>query len=252
MELRLDRVTKRYGAALALDGIDLTFPSGRTTALLGPSGCGKSTVLRLLIALASPDEGAVLVDGRPLPQHDIERLRRRIGYVIQDGGLFPHLTAAENATLMARYLRWDKARIAARLDELVALTRFPADGLARYPTELSGGQVQRVAIMRALFLDPEVLLLDEPLGALDPLVRTELRADLRGIFRSFGKTVAVVTHDVGEASHLAEVVVLMRAGRVVQQGPFSALASAPVDPFVTAFLATGANPPPVSPVEPPR
>jgi osmoprotectant transport system ATP-binding protein len=252
VELRLDRVTKRYGAALALDGVDLTFPSGRTTALLGPSGCGKSTVLRLLIALVAPDEGKVLVDGRPLSQHDIQVLRRRIGYVIQDGGLFPHLTAAENATLMARHLRWDKARIAARLDELVALTRFPADGLTRYPTELSGGQVQRVAIMRALFLDPEVLLMDEPLGALDPLVRTELRADLRGIFRSFGKTVVVVTHDVGEASQLAEVVVLMRAGRVVQQGPFSALASAPVDPFVTAFLATGAAAPPVDRLETPR
>lgn len=252
MELRLDRVTKRYGTGVALDGIDLTFPSGRTTALLGPSGCGKSTVLRLLVALVSPDEGAVLVDGRPLPQHDLELLRRRIGYVIQDGGLFPHLTAAENTTLMARHLRWDKARIARRLEELVALTRFPPDGLSRYPTELSGGQVQRVAIMRALFLDPEVLLLDEPLGALDPLVRTELRADLRGIFRSFGKTVVVVTHDVGEASQLAEVVVLMRAGRVVQQGPFAALASAPVDSFVTAFLATGATPPPVGPLEPAR
>ncbi len=146
--------------------------------------------------------------------------------MIQDGGLFPHLTAADNATLMARHLGWDATRVARRLDELRALTRFPADGLARYPTELSGGQVQRVAIMRALFLDPEVLLLDEPLGALDPLVRAELRDDLRAIFRSFGKTVVVVTHDVGEAAHLADLVVLMRDGRVVQQGPFATLARA--------------------------
>ena len=239
MELRLAGVTKRYGAASAVDGIDLTFASGRTTALLGPSGCGKSTVLRLLLALATPEAGEISVDGRPLPAHDIEALRRRIGYVIQDGGLFPHLTAAENVTLMARYLRWDPARAAKRLEELAALTRFPADALARYPNELSGGQAQRVAIMRALLLDPEVLLLDEPLSALDPLVRTELRDDLRGIFRAFGKTVIVVTHDVGEAAHLADVVVLMRAGRVVQQGPFATLAAAPADAFVTAFLATG-------------
>ena len=239
MELRLAGVTKRYGSGAAVDGIDLTFASARTTALLGPSGCGKSTVLRLLLALVTPEAGEISVDGRPLAAHDIEALRRRIGYVIQDGGLFPHLTAAQNVTLMARYLRWDPARAAKRLDELAALTRFPADALVRYPNELSGGQAQRVAIMRALLLDPEVLLLDEPLSALDPLVRTELRDDLRGIFRSFGKTVIIVTHDVGEAAHLADVVVLMRAGRVVQQGPFATLAAAPADPFVTAFLATG-------------
>jgi osmoprotectant transport system ATP-binding protein len=239
MELRLANVTMRYGGSAAVDGIDLTFASGRTTALLGPSGCGKSTMLRLLLGLVTPESGEVSVDGRPLPAHDIEALRRRIGYVIQDGGLFPHLTAAENVTLMARYLRWDPARTAKRLEDLAALTRFPADALARYPNELSGGQVQRVAIMRALLLDPEVLLLDEPLSALDPLVRTELRDDLRGIFRSLAKTVIVVTHDVGEAAVLADVVVLMRAGRVVQQGPFATLAAAPADSFVTAFLATG-------------
>jgi len=239
MELRLAKVTKRYGTGAAVDGIDLTFASGRTTALLGPSGCGKSTVLRLLVALVTPEGGEISVDGRPLSSHDIEALRQRIGYVIQDGGLFPHLTAAENVTLMARYLRWDPARAARRLQELAALTRFPTDALDRYPNELSGGQAQRVAIMRALLLDPEVLLLDEPLSALDPLVRTELRDDLRGIFRSLAKTVIVVTHDVGEAAHLADVVVLMRAGRVVQQGPFETLASSPADPFVTAFLATG-------------
>ena len=242
MELRLSKVIKRYGAGAAVDGIDLTFASGKTTALLGPSGCGKSTVLRLLVGLVAPDGGQISVDGRPLPAHDIEALRRRIGYVIQDGGLFPHLTAAENVTLMARHLRWDPPRAAKRLGELAALTRFPADALARYPNELSGGQVQRVAIMRALLLDPEVLLLDEPLSALDPLVRTELRDDLRGIFRTLAKTVIIVTHDVGEAAHLADVVVLMRAGRVVQQGPFATLAASPADPFVTAFLATGNGP----------
>src|SRR5262245_27009034 len=141
MELRLAKVTKRYsGAGMAVDGIDLTFASGKTTALLGPSGCGKSTVLRLLLGLVTPDGGEISVDGQPLPAHDIEALRRRIGYVIQDGGLFPHLTAAGNVTLMARHLRWDPARAAKRLDELAALTRFPRDALDRYPNELSGGQ----------------------------------------------------------------------------------------------------------------
>src|SRR4029079_18479884 len=189
MELRLAKVTKRYGTGAAVDGIDLTFASGRTTALLGPSGCGKSTVLRLLVALVSPDAGEITIDGRPLAAEDIEALRRRVGYVIQDGALCPHLTAAENVTLMARHLRWDPARAAKRLDELAALTRFPTDALAPYPNELSGGQAQRVAIMRAQLMDPEVLLLDEPLSALDPLVRSELRDDLRAIFRAFGKTV---------------------------------------------------------------
>src|SRR5215218_1772784 len=126
MELRLDGVTKRYGGSAAVDGIDLTFASGKTTALLGPSGCGKSTILRLLLGLVTPEGGQVSVDGRPLPAHDIEALRRQFGYVIQDGGLFPHLTAAENVTLMARYLRWDTARATKRLEELAALTRFPA------------------------------------------------------------------------------------------------------------------------------
>jgi osmoprotectant transport system ATP-binding protein len=238
LELRLDRVSKRHGAGpdagfdtyLGVGGVDLTFPSGKTTALLGPSGCGKSTVLRLLVGLTAPDAGAVLVDGKPLAAHDLGTLRRRMGYVIQDGGLFPHLSARDNVTLMARHLGWDRARIEARLAELVALTRFPAGGLGRHATELSGGQQQRVA---------EVLLLDEPLGALDSLVRAELRDDLRGIFRSFGKTVVIVTHDVGEATFLADFIVLMRAGRVVQQGPFATLSATPADPFVAAFLKSG-------------
>jgi osmoprotectant transport system ATP-binding protein len=242
MELRLDRVSKRYGAGpahvVALDGVDLTFPSRLTTALLGPSGCGKSTVLRLLIALCTPDAGVVRIDGQPPPAQGLEALRRRIGYVVQSGGLFPHLSAADNVTLMARHLRWPAARVASRLDELGSLVRLPARALTRTPAELSGGQAQRVALMRALFLDPEVLLLDEPLGALDPLVRAELREDLRAIFRRLGKTVVIVTHDVAEAAFLADQIVLMREGQVVQQGPLSALETAPADPFVTAFLST--------------
>ena len=165
--------------------VDRRSRRARPPSLIGPSGCGKSTLLRLMLGLVAPDAGAVRVRRAAAdPAHASTALRRRIGYVIQDGGLFPHLTARGNVTLMARHLGWDAARTAARVDELAALTRFPADAPGRYPDELSGGQRQRVGLMRALMLDPEVLLLDEPLGALDPLVRAELQDDLRGIFRA--------------------------------------------------------------------
>jgi osmoprotectant transport system ATP-binding protein len=239
MQVDLRRISKRYGATTALDDLDLTFPSAVTTALIGPSGCGKSTVLRLLVALIAPDAGEINVDGQPLAALDVVAWRRRIGYVIQEGGLFPHLSAEGNVTLMARHLGWDTARTARRLDELLALARFPRDALGRYPTELSGGQRQRVGLMRALLLDPALVLLDEPLGAVDPLGRAELGHDLREIFRALGKTVVLVTHDVAEAAALADVVAVMRAGRVAQRGPFAEIAAAPADPFVAAFLASG-------------
>jgi osmoprotectant transport system ATP-binding protein len=159
-----------------------------------------------------------------------------MGYVIQEGGLFPHLSGRDNVALLARHLGWDRPRIDARLAELAALTHFPADGLARYPAELSGGQQQRVALMRALMLDPAVLLLDEPLGALDPMIRFELQTELRDIFRSLGKTVVLVTHDMGEAAYLGDTLVLLRAGRIVQQGSAADLVRAPADAFVARFV----------------
>jgi osmoprotectant transport system ATP-binding protein len=159
-----------------------------------------------------------------------------MGYVVQDGGLFPHLTAGSNVTLMARYLGWSEERITSRLEELTVLTQLPRDGLDRYPAELSGGQRQRVSLMRALMLDPELLLLDEPMGALDPMIRSELQAELRAIFRRLGKTVVFVSHDLGEAAYLGDHLVLLRAGRVVQQGTFADLTDRPVEPFVTAFV----------------
>src|SRR5262249_22018916 len=165
-----------------------------------------------------------------------------VGYVIQDGGLFPHLTARGNVTLMARYLGWDRARIAARVAGLADLTRFPADGLDRYPHQLSGGQRQRVGLMRALMLDPDALLLDEPLGALDPLVRADLQAELRDIFRRLGKTVVLVTHDLGEAAFFADRVVLLKAGRVVQEGGPGALWPRPGDAFVPRFVQAQRGP----------
>jgi len=229
-------VSKAYGASLAVAPLDLTVAPGATTALIGPSGCGKSTILRLLLGLLAPDTGSIAFGGAPVTPATALRLRRRMGYVIQDGGLFPHLTARANACLMARWLGWERERCEARLRELAELTRFPAEALDRYPAQISGGQRQRVSLMRALMLDPEALLLDEPLGALDPMIRADLQQDLREVFARLKKTVVLVTHDLAEAAFLAQTVVLLREGRVVQQGPLAELMAAPADAFVSRFI----------------
>ena len=232
----LHQVSKHYGSTIALDRIDLTLASGRTTALIGPSAAGKSSVLRMLVGLEWPDHGEVRFDGAPLRRDTLLEQRRRIGYVIQEGGLFPHLTGAGNAALLARTLGWDAARIDTRLRELAALCQLPFEALSRYPAELSGGQRQRVGLIRALMLDPAVLLLDEPLGALDPIVRNELQTQMRELFARLGKTVVLVTHDVAEAAYLSDTLVLLRGGRVLQQGSARELLDAPDDPFVRAFM----------------
>ena len=240
--LELRGVSKTFGEVTAIGNLDLTFPEGRTTVLLGPSGCGKSTLLRLIVGLVEPDAGTVHIDGAALTADNGLAIRRRIGYVIQDGGLFPHLTAEGNITLMARHVRWTEDAMAKRVGELVELTRFPGDGLRRYPAELSGGQRRRVALMRALMLDPDVILLDEPLGALDPMIRAELQSDLRDIFRSLGKTVVLVTHDIGEAGFFGDDIILLRRGRIVQRGSLRELVEAPADPFVTQFINAQRSP----------
>jgi osmoprotectant transport system ATP-binding protein len=232
----LKDVSKRYGATRALDAVDLVIAPGATTALIGPSGAGKSSVLRMLIGLEWPDTGVVSFDGVSLRRGALLEQRRRIGYVIQEGGLFPHLTGAGNAALLATTLGWDRARIDTRLRELAERCRLPFEALSRYPAELSGGQRQRVGLIRALMLDPPVLLLDEPLGALDPLVRHDLQAQMRELFASLRRTVVLVTHDVAEAAFLGETLVLMRDGRVVQQGSARQLLDAPVEPFVRDFM----------------
>jgi len=232
----LDEVYKSFAGQPVLRGIDLATPAGRTTILIGPSGCGKSTLLRLLLGLIYPDRGRVTLDGQPLDPKNIRGLRHQIGYVTQDGGLFPHLTARQNITLMAGRLGWEVSRVRARLDELVRLTHFPVEGLERYPSELSGGQRQRVALMRALMLDPRVLLLDEPLAALDPMVRFDLQEDLRRVFTSLRKTTVLVTHDLAEAAFFGDLILLMRDGSIVQQGTVRDLVERPAEPFVTRFL----------------
>lgn len=232
----LQHVSKRYGATIALDAVDLRIAGGRTTALIGPSGAGKSSVLRMLVGLEWPDAGEVRFDGMPLRRETLLEQRRRIGYVIQEGGLFPHLTGAGNAGLLARTLGWDASRIEMRLRELAALCQLPFDALARYPAQLSGGQRQRVGLIRALMLDPAVLLLDEPLGALDPMVRFDLQSQMHALFAQLRKTVVLVTHDVAEAAYLGDTLVVMQAGRVLQQGRASELLDAPADPFVRKFM----------------
>ena len=166
--IELKGVSKSYGGSVVLHEIDLTIAPGRTTALIGPSGCGKSTLLRLMIGLVLPDAGSVSIAGKELTPATVLEVRHGLGYVIQDGGLFPHLNARDNVILMARYLGWETGRINDRLDQLAELTRFPHDGLDRFPAQLSGGQRQRVSLMRALMLDPKVILLDEPLGRSRP------------------------------------------------------------------------------------
>jgi osmoprotectant transport system ATP-binding protein len=240
--LQLKGVSKSYNGRPALRPTDLTIPTGRTTVLIGPSGCGKSTLLRLMIGLIRPDSGAVFFAGTAVRPDNALALRRRMGYVVQDGGLFPHLTARRNIALLARYLGWDERRISDRLTVLTELTRFPADGLDRYPVQLSGGQRQRVGLMRALMLDPDVLLLDEPLAALDPLVRSELQSELRTIFRTLAKTVVLVTHDLGEAGYFSDLLILFRQGQIVQQGALADLVRTPAEPFVTHFVNAQRSP----------
>jgi osmoprotectant transport system ATP-binding protein len=238
--LELKGAYKRYGAVEALRPTDLVIERGRTTVLIGTSGCGKSTLLRLLLGLIRPDGGEVWFDGAPLSPS--ESLRRRLGYVVQDGGLFPHLTAQGNVSLVARHLAWEKKRIANRIDELSQLVQLEKHMLERYPVQLSGGQRQRVSLMRALMLDPDVLLLDEPLGALDPIIRAELQSDLKRVFRTLQKTVVLVTHDLGEAGFLGDTVVLLRDGAIVQRGTLAELVHAPADPFVTRFVNAQRSP----------
>jgi osmoprotectant transport system ATP-binding protein len=234
--VQLTDVSKRYDGAAALQPTNLSIERGKTTVLIGPSGCGKSTLLRLIIRLIEPHSGTIAFSDTSVTPDKIDILRRRIGYVIQEGGLFPHLTARANILLMARHLGKPEAEMRARLSELCALTRFPENLLDRYPLELSGGQRQRVSLMRALALSPELLLLDEPLGALDPLVRAALQKDLKEIFSRLQQTALLVTHDLAEAAYLGDKIVLMNEGQIVQQGSIVDLREKPASSFVTEFI----------------
>jgi osmoprotectant transport system ATP-binding protein len=228
---------RTFDARSTVGPIDLEVARGKTTVLLGPSGCGKTTLLRMLIGLAKPDDGRVEVLGEALDEERLPSVRRRMGYLIQEGGLFPHLSARQNVCLLAQHVGRDPAFIDAQVERLSTLARLDPQLLQKLPSELSGGQRQRVALVRALMLEPELLLLDEPLGALDPMVRVELQEDLRAAFRTLETSVVMVTHDLAEAAFFADTLVLLHEGKIAQRGSLDDLERTPASPFVERFLS---------------
>lgn len=238
----LRNIWKQFGTVAVLKDVTLELTTAQTTVFLGPSGCGKSTLLRVMLGLIRPDSGEVRFAGKAVAVDCIRELRGKMGYVVQDGGLFPHFTCSQNVTLMAHHRGWRHERIEDKLHDLTQLARLSQETLGRYPTEISGGQRQRVGLMRALMLDPEALLLDEPLGALDPITRADLQKDLRSAFQTLKKTVVLVTHDLAEAAFFADHVVLFEKGRIVQQGNLRDLVQRPASPFVTEFVESQRGP----------
>jgi len=238
MAIVLNDVRKTFGgASCALQPLSFNFDSAQTHVLLGSSGSGKSTLLRLIAGITPSDTGEIVVEGiRQTPENQ-SRIAEKIGYVIQEGGLFPHLTAAGNVSLKSELLGKPWEKIQSRIRELSNLVGIAPSLLDRFPRQLSGGERQRISLMRALMLDPPVLLLDEPLGALDPIVRRSLQRELRGIFDRLRKTVILVTHDVAEAQFFGDTITLMNGGRVVQRGSFQDLVSRPSTPFVSEFIS---------------
>jgi osmoprotectant transport system ATP-binding protein len=234
--LVLEHISKAFDGKAALTDVGLAIPKGATRALIGSSGSGKTTLLRITLGLIDPDQGTVRINDQPLSTLGPEAWADQIGYVPQDGGLFPHLTGEQNVGLVPRLRRWAPQRLAARMTELLQLVALEASVLRRFPHELSGGQKQRLALMRAAMMDPAIMLLDEPMAALDPLIRSALQQDLKAIFQRLGKTVLIVTHDLGEAVFLAEEVTLLHAGRLLQTGRYRDLLLTPADPFVTSFI----------------
>lgn len=218
--------------------VDLNLPAERTSAIVGVSGCGKTTLLQLVNAVHRPDEGSVHVHGEPVPNTDVEAFRRRIGYAVQGGGLFPHLTVAENASLLANLERWDDARVHARRRELFDLAGLPVELDDRYPHQLSGGQQQRVGLCRALMLKPAMLLLDEPFSAIDPTTRADLYRQFEQLRDHERVSTVLVTHDMREALRLADYLVVMADGGVLQAAPTSEVAASPASEFVRSLLAS--------------
>jgi osmoprotectant transport system ATP-binding protein len=234
--LALQNITKTFEGKLVLTDVNLRVPKGATHALIGSSGSGKTTLLRITLGLIPFDKGYVKINDQALSSFSPIQWADRIGYVPQDGGLFPHMSAFENVSLIANLRGWNKRKIKARVEELRKLVDLEPVILGQYPFEMSGGQQQRAAIMRAAMMEPDVMLLDEPMAALDPLIRRSLQQELKSIFQRLGKTVLLVTHDLGEAVFLAERITLLHEGKIVQSGSYRDLLLRPADPFVTAFI----------------
>jgi osmoprotectant transport system ATP-binding protein len=239
--IEISHLTKRFAGAAhpAIDDLTLTIPEGEVCVLIGPSGCGKTTTMRIVNRMIEPDGGRVTVAGRDVTSVDPVELRRRIGYVIQQIGLFPHWSIAENIATVPRLLGWDERRIAARVDELLALVGMdPAIYRDRFPRELSGGQKQRVGVARALAADPPVMLMDEPFGAIDPITRAHLQDEFLRILRDLAKTIVFVTHDIDEAIRMGDRIAIMREGALVQYDTPEAILAHPADAFVEAFVGS--------------
>ena len=232
--IHIDTITKKYGDSAVVDGVSLQIESNSITVIVGTSGSGKSTLLRMINRLVEPTSGRVLIDGKDTAAEPAHLLRRRIGYAIQSHGLFPHRTIAQNIATVPRLLEWPEDRIETRVNELLAIFQLdPATFAAKFPHQLSGGQQQRVGVARALAAEPSVLLMDEPFGALDPVIRAKAQDDLLDIQQRFGTTIVLVTHDIDEAFRLGDQVAVMSNGRVLQCDSPAALLTRPADPLVT-------------------
>jgi osmoprotectant transport system ATP-binding protein len=236
--IQLEGVTKSFdgGRSFAVDQVSLTFTAGSLVAVVGASGSGKTTLLKTINRLVEPDAGRVLVEGNPVAGQAPAALRRRIGYVFQGIGLFPHLRVAENIAITPRLLAWPEAEIAPRIDELLDLVALPRDFAVRYPDALSGGQRQRVGVARALAAKPSMVLMDEPFGALDPLTRDGLATAYRALHDRLGLTTVMVTHDIQEAVLMADRIVVMAQGRVLADGAPAALMAQGTDPAVAELM----------------
>ncbi len=237
--IRLERVGKRYGEVTAVDDLSLEVERGEVCVLIGRSGCGKTTTLRMINRLIEPSAGRILIDGKDVAGVPPDELRRSIGYAIQSVGLFPHMTVAANIAVVPELLRWDKVRITARTGELLELVGLDAAGYAgKYPSQLSGGEAQRIGVARALAADPPMLLMDEPFGAVDPMTRDRLQEQFVRIQAELKKTVILVTHDLDEAIRLADRIAIMEAGRIVQYDTPEVILSRPAGGFVEDFVGS--------------
>jgi osmoprotectant transport system ATP-binding protein len=238
--IEIENLTKQYGSATVVDRVSISIPRGSITVIVGTSGSGKSTLLRMINRLVEPTSGRVVINGIDTTTEPPHLLRRGIGYAIQGHGLFPHRTVAENIATVPRLLGWNGARIQGRVRELLNIFQLdPGAYAAKFPHQLSGGQQQRVGVARAFAAEPAVLLMDEPFGALDPIIRAKAQDDLRDIQRRFGTTIVLVTHDIDEAFRLGDRVAVMSQGRVLQYDRPAALLICPSDPFISRLTGTG-------------
>lgn len=236
--IKVEAVSKSYGNTLAVKQVSFEVSEGENLILLGTSGCGKTTTLKMINRLISPDAGNILVNGKDIAKEKPEVLRRGIGYVLQNTGLFPHYTVAENIAIVPKLLGWEKEKIKSRSNEIIEKLHLSEKYLSAYPGELSGGQQQRVGLARALVTDPSVLLMDEPFGALDNVTRTSIRKEFKGLEELKRKTMVMVTHDIHEAFELADRICLMNKGEIVQIGTPKDLLYNPVTEFAKNFLAS--------------